>query len=457
VAVVGGGERADPDDGRGAVTRVTIDSRQAGAGSLFVPLRGEHVDGHDYVSDAVVRGAEGYLWEARRPEPPAPSRAIVVDDPADALLGLGAWMRQTVAPTVIAITGSSGKTTTKDFIAAAVGTERRVVANPGSYNNEIGVPLTCCLLEEDTEVLVAEIGARGIGHIAMLAPLIAPDIAVVTLVAAAHLEMLGSEETVARAKAELVESLVERGGAIRNADAPRVAGMAGVAPGRVVTYALDAEATWRADDLSFDELGRARFTARGVPVRLPVPGRHNAANALAALAAADAVGVPAERAAAGLESAAVSRWRMQLVRTPSGVTVLNDAYNANPASMEAALRTLAAVTVSGRRWAVLGYMAELGAVEREAHERVGQLCAHLGIDGLVTVGEQASLMAEAARLAGFAGADGVRTVAGVEEAAAAVADNLGPGDTVLVKASRAIGLERVVDLLAEAGVEEGRR
>jgi UDP-N-acetylmuramoyl-tripeptide--D-alanyl-D-alanine ligase len=444
------GQMAEAGEGDRTVHGVSIDSRAAERGTLFVPLRGEHTDGHEFVGDAVARGAAGYFWEERRDLPAEPG-AVLVTDPAAALLELGGRVRDLVDPTVVAVTGSNGKTTTKDLIAAAAGTRRRVVANPGSYNNELGVPLTCCLLAEDSEVLVAEVGARGVGHIARLTPLLRPDIAVVTMVGAAHLELLGSLDTVATAKRELVEGLGPDGVAVLNADDPRVAAMREAAPGTVVTYGMGEGADWRGEQVELDDRGRARFRVRGVAVRLPMAGAHNAGNALAALAVADLLGVPTEDAAAGLAEAVVSRWRMELVLGAGGVTVLNDAYNANPTSTAAALRTLAAMRVPGERWAVLGYMAELGTGEVEAHEGIGRLCAELGLDGLVVVGPAARPIASGARGAGFSGR--LVTVEEVDAVLGEVRGRLGVGDAVLVKASRAVGLERVAQQLVErAGV-----
>lgn len=450
VADIVGGELDDPTDRAAEINDVTIDSRTAGAGSLFVPLPGEHVDGHEFIGDAARRGATGHLRAAARPGA-GPPGGIVVDDPADALLGLGAWLRQHLDPTVVAITGSSGKTTVKDLVAAAVGSARGVVASPGSYNNEIGVPLTCCRMTSETEVLVAEVGARGVGHIARLMPVLRPDVALVTRVAAAHLATLGDVETVARAKTELVEGLGPQGVAVLNADDPRVAAMADATPARVVTYSREGEADWRAVDVTFDELARPRFTAVGpdgqrVSAALPVPGEHTVSNALAAFAVAALLEVAPEEASRALADATVSQWRMQLLRTPGGVIVLNDAYNANPASTEAALRTLARTATGGRRWAVLGEMAELGAGAESAHATVGRLAAELGVDGLVTVGEAARAVQAGAEQAGFAG-ETLLAVDTPSEAATALAERLGPDDVVLVKASRAVGLERLAEEL----------
>jgi UDP-N-acetylmuramoyl-tripeptide--D-alanyl-D-alanine ligase len=452
LAEIVGGELVDPACGHHLVNSVTIDSRTARPGSLFVALPGERADGHDFLAHALRAGATGQLTRAGHPNG-ALGSAVVVDDPADALLGLGAWLRDVVDPTVVAVTGSNGKTTTKDFIAAAVGVGRLVVANAGSYNNELGVPLTCCRLEVDTEVLVAEIGARGVGHIARLAPVVAPDIAVVTTVAAAHLELLGSIELVATAKTELVEALTEEGLAVLNVDDPRVAAMAERAPGRVVTYGTSADADWRATDVELDRLARPAFRVRGVEVRLPRPGEHNVGNALAALAVADACGVAPSQAATGLARAAVSRWRMEMTESPSGPTVVNDAYNANPASMAAALRTLARMRPQegGRRWAVLGHMAELGPGSADEHTRVGRLAAQLGIDALVLVGPDAAAIGHGAAAASAYHPDDMLRVADTEAAVSVLRRRLRAGDVVLVKASRSAGLERVAHALAREG------
>lgn len=453
VSEVVGGELTDPADAERVINDVTIDSRTARPGSLFVPLPGEHADGHDFVDDAVRRGAAGYLRHAGRPPLPAPG-AVLVDDPADALLGLGAWVRDHVDPTVVAITGSSGKTTTKDLLAAAVGADRSVVANEGSYNNELGVPLTCCRLEADTDALVAEVGTRGVGHIARLASLLVPDVAVVTLVAASHLETLGDVDTVARAKAELVAALSPDGLAVLNADDRRVAAMAAAAPGRVLTYGVDADADWRATDITHDELARPAFRVRGVQVQLPIPGEHNIGNALAALAVADAVGVDLADAAAALEAATVSQWRMQLLRTPDGLVVLNDAYNANPASTEAALRTLARMDTRGRRWAILGQMAELGPGSEDAHAQIGRVAARLGIDGIVVVGQEAAGIRDGAAAEGGYPPDALQHVGGPDDVLTALQGRLRQGDVVLVKASRSVGLEAVPERLRAAGEGE---
>ena len=464
--VVGGELNTDADPAAG-LAEVVIDSRRAGPGALFVALPGEHTDGHRHCGDAVARGAKLCLVAAGHRDEVEGLPAVVVDDPGDALLGLGAWVREVADPTVVAITGSAGKTTTKDLAAAAVGAGRRVVAAAGSFNNELGVPLTCCRVELGTEVLISEVGARGRGHIAQLMPLLRPDVAVVTTVSAAHLQQFSTVEEVARAKAELVESLRPDGLAVLNADDERVAAMADRTDGEVVTVGVHAAADWRALDLDLDQYARVSFTVRDVRVRMPVPGTHLVTNALAALVVADRVGAGLDRAARALSSAPMSPLRMQVQTAADGLVVLNDAYNANPASTAAALATLARMRTAGRRFAVLGTMAELGDASDDAHRQVGSAAAQLrsgpegmdgtdgpglaGLAGLVGVGEQARLITEAAAREG--GIDRSR-IAHVDAPATALEalERLGPpgtGDVVLVKGSRSVGLERLATLLLE--------
>lgn len=470
LADVVGGELDAASDGARQVTSVAIDSREAQHGSVFVALPGERVDGHDYIDAAMDAGATGYLHrEGFVSDLPG---GISVDDPADALLGLGLWIREEVAPTVVAITGSNGKTTTKDLIAAAVGAGRSVVATAGSQNNELGLPLTCCRLERGTEVLVAEIGMRGEGQIAELAVPLRPDIAVVTNVAGVHLELLGDLDAVARAKAELVHALAPAGVAVLNADDPRVARMGEGRAVQVVTYGVTERADVHATGVRLDAGARARFTihSRGTSheAHLSVPGAHNVSNALAAFAVAQECGVPPEVAVTGLELATVSPWRMQLETTDAGVRILNDAYNANPDSTTAALRTLAAVEIpdaaeargtaeeaadqhsGGRRIAVLGYMAEIGPTADAEHARIGRLAAQLELDGLLVVGESARGLAQGAAEAEFAGALGIAHVSSADEAVTWLADRSREADVVLVKASRSAGLERVAAGLLDA-------
>lgn len=448
-------------DGSRTVRALTTDSRDVPPEALFVALRGEHHDGHDYIGQALDAGAVGFVTDGARADEPG---AIRVGDTLEALGRLGAAVRDRVAPLVVAITGSVGKTTTKDLIAAALGSGRRTVAAEGSYNNEIGVPLTLTALEADTEAAVIEIGARGRGHIAALLPLVRPDIAVVTSVAGVHLELFGTIDDVAAAKGELVEGLGPGGTAVLNGDDGRVAGMADRAPGRVLTYGVEGGTADSPDllatDVRLDGLARPSFRARTpwctTEVTLPLAGAHYVGNALAALAVAGVAGLDVEKAAAALADAHTSSWRGEATRA-GGIVVLNDAYNASPYATRAALRTLVAVERSGETWAVLGVMAEIGPDHEPEHVDVGAAVAALDVDHLIVVGDGAAGIAGGARDAGM-DADRVTFVPDAEAALRALGPAVGPGDVVLVKASRVAGLEHVAKgLVALLDDEEAER
>ncbi|GGI04319.1 UDP-N-acetylmuramoyl-tripeptide--D-alanyl-D-alanine ligase [Egicoccus halophilus] len=445
VAAAVGGELVG--DARTEIRTVSTDSRTVADGALFVALPGERADGHDHVAAAVTAGAAAVLvsrpMDAGVPE-------VRVADTWLAVRALAADVRRRVDPATVAVTGSVGKTTVKDLTAAALGSQRRTVAARGSFNNELGVPLTLLELTADTQALVTEIGARHVGDIATLAPVAAPDVAVVTAVAGVHLEIFGSIERVAVAKRELVESLGPSGVAVLNVADPRVAAMATAAPA-VISVALDdPRADVHARDVVLDRHARASATAvtpwGRVPLTLPIAGRHHVGNALLALAVAGHLEVDLHAAAAALAGAPVSRWRGEVVEA-GDVVVVNDAYNANPTSVGAALDTLVAVERTGRTHAVLGVMAEIGDDHHREHVAVGARCAELGVDELVVVGDLAVGMAEGARAAGLAH---VVEVPDADTALEHLLASVAPGDVVLVKASRVGGLERVADGLVEA-------
>jgi UDP-N-acetylmuramoyl-tripeptide--D-alanyl-D-alanine ligase len=441
--------RRGEDVGPLTIETVATDSRHLVPGALFVALAGEQADGHDHAPGAVQAGAAALLVE-RELHLDVPQ--LVVGDTWQAIAALGAEVRRRVDPVTVAITGSVGKTTVKDFTAAAVRSSRRTVAAKGSFNNELGVPLTLLQLAADTEALVTEIGARHVGDIATLAPLVAPDVAVVTAVAGVHLEVFGTIEEVAVAKGELVEALGPDGTAVLNVADPRVAAMASRAP-HVIGVALDdPSADVHAEGVTLDRHARASATAvtpwGRVALRLPIAGRHHVGNALFALAVAGHLGLDLTAAAAAIADAPVSPWRGEV--TESGeVVILNDAYNANPTSVAAALETLVAVERTGRTWAVLGVMAEIGTTHDVEHRAIGARVQDLGVDELVVVGTEAAGIVEGARAASASGA----TLTSVADSAGALQHLLprvAPGDVVLVKASRVGGLEAVAQGLAEA-------
>ena len=422
VAGATGGHLVGPDV---VVDGAAIDSRRLRGGELFVPVVAVR-DGHDYVGAALAAGAAAYL-SAR---PPQGGTAVVVDDTAAALASLGGHARSLLPPRVVGITGSVGKTSVKDLLAGALSVRWRTAASAGSHNNELGVPLTLLGAGAATEAVVVEMGARFLGDIRALCRIARPTVGVVIAVSAVHTETFGTLDDVARAKAELVEALPAEGTAVLNADDGRVAAMARVTPAAVLAYGLHSGDV-RAERVLLDGELRASFLLRSpwgdAPVTLAVRGRHQVANALAAAAAALSCDVDVEAVAAGLGHARLSPWRMALGTAPGGALVLNDAYNANPTSMAAALRSLAELPAD-RRIAVLGTMAELGELSDREHAAVAALAAELGIR-VVAVDEPAY---------------GVEVVPGIDAALDALGE-LGEGDAVLVKGSRVAGLERLAE------------
>jgi UDP-N-acetylmuramoyl-tripeptide--D-alanyl-D-alanine ligase len=434
---------------------VVIDSRQAVPGALFAALPGEHVDGHDYAAAALDRGAAAVL--ATRPLPGRPGAAvIVVDDVTTALGALArAVLRRLPQATVVGITGSSGKTSTKDLTAAVVERLGPTVAPAGSLNNELGLPLTVLRADAGTRYLILEMSARGVGHIAYLCGIAPPRIGAVLNVGRAHAGEFGSVAAIAKAKGELVEALPADGVAILNRDDHNVAAMAQRTRARVVTFGLRPGAGVAASDIRLDELGRGSFrmtlAGASADVRLRLHGGHHIPNALAAAAIAAELGmeVPAIAAALG-EATARSGKRMEVRERPDGVLVVNDAYNANPGSTRAALEALAHLMSAGRRgFAVLGYMAELGDIADASHEEVGRIAARAGVTGLIAVGEQAAPVLTGARAQpGWTGE--AIAVPHADDAIGELRNRLRPGDVVLVKASKSAGLWEVADgLLAE--------
>ena len=424
-----GGRLAGPDV---AVDGVATDSRSLHPGQLFVPLVGVR-DGHDFIADAVAAGAPAYLTAG---PVVTGATAVVVTDTAAALLGIGRAARARLPDRVVGITGSVGKTTVKELVAGALSGTFATYASPMSFNNEIGVPLTLANAGDSTEAVVVEMGARGVGHVRALCEVARPTVAVVTRVGRAHLEQFKTIEGVALAKGELVESLERSGTAVLNADDPRVAAMAARCAGRVVLYGLSPAAEVTATDVELDALARPSFrllSPGGTAwVRLQLHGEHQVANALAAAGAALALGVGVAAAAEGLSGVGPARWRMGVERVGHGVVLVNDAYNANPTSVRAALEALAAMEGS-RRIAVLGEMAELGASSAEGHRAVADAAAALGIE-LVPYRTTAYGVAPVTDARGLA-------------------DRLGgwrAGDVVLVKGSRAVGLESLVEELSQS-------
>jgi UDP-N-acetylmuramoyl-tripeptide--D-alanyl-D-alanine ligase len=416
-----GGERVGPDV---TVTGASIDTRTVRSGELYVPIVAER-DGHEFIGTALERGAPAYLTSRE----PIGGTAVVVEDTAVSLLELGLLARQRLQGGVIGITGSVGKTTTKDLLRHCLASAFVVAASERSFNNELGLPLTLFNAPDDVEWVVLEMGARGAGHITRLTDIGRPDVGVVTSVAMAHVEFFGDLEGVARAKSELVAALPPTGVAVLNFDDPLVARMASVSPCPVLSYAL-GDADVRAERVTVDDELRPRFrlsTPWGAgDVRLALHGIQQVPNALAAAAAALWSGVPFDSVVPALATATGSPLRMEVRRVPSGPVLVVDCYNANPASTEAALRSIALLPAE-RKLALLGLMAELGSETEAEHRRAAELAEELGIE---VVGYQTALY----------GAAEVGTTAD----AVALLRALGPGDAALVKGSRVARLEDVV-------------
>jgi UDP-N-acetylmuramoyl-tripeptide--D-alanyl-D-alanine ligase len=466
-AATGGRLHADPDV---TVTgAVTIDSRDTGPGTLFVALPGERVDGHDFAAGAVEAGAALVL--AARELDGLPT--VVVDDPQAALGELARHVLATVrdaadgaeALKVVAVTGSVGKTTTKDLLGQLLtpeaGGSDAIIVPKGSFNNEIGLPLTVLRVTAATRYLVLEMGADRVGNIAYLTRIAPPDVGVVLAVGVAHVGHFGSVEAIAKTKAEMVTGVVDGGSVVLNADDLRVAAMASqVASGTTVqTFGTIPSADVRAEDISVDGAGRASFTLRvaragqageqRADVALQLVGPHHVSNALAAATVALRLGVPVADVAKRLSSAtALSPHRMAVTERPDGVTVIDDAYNANPDSMKAALRALAVMSGRTRRSvAVLGAMLELGDGSRAAHDEIGRLVVRLNIKQLIVVGDEAYHIHEGAMQEGSWGSESI-FVPDLDAARAMLDESLEPGDVVLVKSSLGAGLAELGDHLS---------
>ncbi|GAA1552682.1 UDP-N-acetylmuramoyl-tripeptide--D-alanyl-D-alanine ligase [Kribbella hippodromi] len=452
IAEVVGGELVGAEPTAVVDGAVVIDSRKAGPGGLFVALPGERVDGHDFVAAATTAGVTVSL--TTRPVDGSP--CIVV---GDAQRALGDLARYVVAKlpelTVIALTGSSGKTSTKDLIAQVIRPYGETVSPEGSFNNEIGHPLTALQATGSTKYLIAEMGVRSLGDITYLAGITPPGIGLVLNVGTSHIGKLGSQDNIALAKGELIEAVKAGGTAILNADDDRVAGMRSRTREKVLTFGEAAEADVRASEIKIDGEGRPTFTLHhgtfSASVSLRFIGEHYVSNALAAAAVGSALGLTPEQITAGLNAATpISAARMELTERPDGVTIINDAFNANPESTRAALKSLAAIGRSrgARTWAVLGEMLELGDTSMAEHDAIGRLVVRLDVNRLVVVGAGAKPIHLGASLEGSWGNESAY-VETIPDALALLRSELRAGDVVLVKSSKAAKLRSLADALLE--------
>lgn len=438
------------------VNGVATDSRHVEPGNAFVAFSGRNFDGHEFLDEAISFGARAIV--ITRPDAIiapvveyARQRDVAIVRVAGALSAiqaLAAYHRSRLFCPVIAVTGSTGKTTTKDFITSVLSHNARVVATEGTQNNELGVPLTLLRAGTDTDVIVVEMGMRGEGQIAQLASIAQPTVGLITNIGTSHIELLGSQDAIARAKAELAQAVDEDGTVLLNGDDAYTDRIAADVTATVIRYGLGDGNEVRAENIELDAESRPTFDLVTDVLRrtisLQVPGRHNVYNALAAAAVGLHLGMDAEEIVTGLQEATAGEMRMQSFVSASGVHVINDAYNANPTSMRAAIETLSGISSARRRIAVLGDMAELGSLTELAHFRIGEEIARLEIEFLVTVGKRAKRIADGAQAEGMDGSR-VRPCFTLEEASEVLDDLLEPGDAVLVKASRVMGLERIVE------------
>jgi UDP-N-acetylmuramoyl-tripeptide--D-alanyl-D-alanine ligase len=440
------------------VAGITWDSRDVTPGCAFVCLEGERVDGHEYLPVSIKAGARVCLV-SKQPDPSVQTLAdasscalVLVEDTARAFRDLAAAYRQTLTAKVIGITGSCGKTTTKDMVFSVLSQSLKTVATKGNHNNELGVPRTVLSADADTEALVVEMGMRGTGQIRELCRYVCPSLGIITNIGVSHMELLGSQENIAHAKGELVAALQgEDACAVLCGDDPftqMVIDDCARPDLPLIIYGFSERSTVRATDLLFDSRGYPTFnlilgSTPPLAVKLQIPGRHNIQNALASAALGYRMGLDPTDIVCGLEGFTPTAMRLEVIESSSGFTVINDAYNANPDSMRAALGTLVSMQASGKRVAVLGDMGELGVRAREFHYEMGTYAAQSDIELVICIGELAREIAQGAQTGGMS-SDAIYLCDTCVQAVAVLEPLLEPGDIVLVKASRSMGLERVV-------------
>lgn len=445
------------DDPERRITAAATDTRAMERGEIFIALKGERYDAHDFLHAALEKGAAAIIAARVSPQVLEAARGrgaavLRVRGTMTAMTRLAARQRELTGASVVGITGSTGKTLTKDFTAAVLGRAGSTVASRGSFNNEVGVPLTLLSVKPDTRHLILEMGSRGTGHIAELCSFARPEIGVVTNVGWTHIQFFRTRGNLAGEKAELLRALPRDGRAVVNADDDYADMMREISPCPVVTFGRSRTADLRAEEERVDKYGKVVFTLRskggGVKkIAVPLPGRHNVYNALAAAAVGKIMGVDMESIAEGIAVAETTGWRMEMINRPEEITIINDAYNANPVSMRSALMALSDISREKRAIAVLGDMGELGPVSEQAHQDVGKMAVDYGTDILITVGRKSRKTAQAAREKGLPRGS-VFTTDSVDRAAEILRAIIEPGDVVLIKGSRFLGLERLVNLVA---------
>jgi len=431
---------------------VCTDSRKLTPGQLFFALRGERFDGHEFITRAFKKGAAGAVVGREVEVPFRDGCLVMVDNPLLCLQRLAAWWRRRFDIPVIGVTGSSGKTTTKDILAGILTSLGKVHKTEGNYNNEIGLPLILLGLDDSHKVCVVEMAMRGLGEIALLCEIARPTGGIITNIGLAHYEKLGSRENIARAKGELAESLPREGFLMLNSEDEWSSFIAEMTSTRVVYYGMGEEAQIRAREVQFTSQGTVFKLEAGETsgvIRSPLLGKHNVYNCLGAIGAAIQLGVSLDQIQEGLDNISLTKMRLEKISGNRGSTIINDTYNANPDSMKASLGVLKYFN-SKRSIAVLGDMLELGEIAAEEHRGVGKEVARAGIDFLVTVGNLANYIAEAASEMGMP-RDNIFIACSNGEAASFLRRIIGPGDVVLVKGSRAMGMEEIVRALTDSG------
>jgi UDP-N-acetylmuramoyl-tripeptide--D-alanyl-D-alanine ligase len=431
-----------------AVSGVSTDSRKIKTGQLFIPLAGDRFDGHDYLEASLDAGALAALTS--RDTPPFEGKTIIkVQDTGKAFRDLAAFYRGKFRIPVVGITGSVGKTSTKDMVAYALGSRFEVLKTEGNLNNEIGVPLSVFKLESFHEVAVFELGMSGLGEISRLTAIVQPDIAIITNIGYSHIEKLNSRQNILKAKLEILEGLRNGGLCLLNADDSLLDGARGFIKHRTITYGLEESADYQAYNITTNGENGVNFEItlnnREYTVHVPAPGIHNVHNALAAIAVGIELGMGMEDIIKGIQSFQTGNMRMNIISS-NGYKVINDTYNASPQSMEAAMDVLTEIGGEGRSFAVLGDMLELGDWAKKAHTDVGKFAAGKGIDVIATVGMNAGYIAEGALEAGFP-QESINSFDNNEDAADFIAGMVKEGDTVLVKGSRGMHMESIVKRL----------
>ena len=458
LAQVTGGElrAAQPET---TVEGFFVDSREPIKQGVFVAIEGERTNGHNFLKEVLNSGAGlAIVRDSFEGSIPDALPTLTVPDTVAALGQIAHWTRVTkLKAQVIAVTGSSGKTTTKDFIAGILARCGTTHGAHGSFNTEVGLPLTLLSADESTEFLVLEMGMRGLGHIESLARIAVPDIGVVTNVGSAHLELLKTQENIARAKGELIRSLSAKSWAVLNADDAYVREMAHDTQAHVASFGESSAAQFQATQITVSPDALSTYTLkhenRAYTVSLQIPGEHQVHNSLAAIAAAHCAGIDVDRAVELIEQITkISKWRMEVTTSDSGITVINDSYNANPESMRAALKTLVSMSKGVRSVAVLGPMKELGDHSMEEHDALGRLAVRLDISLLLCIGDQMKITHLGASQEGSWG-DEAHWVPDIESALVFLEEYLQPGDVILVKASRSVGLDRVAEALVSGDVK----